>query len=264
MESHTRWTQITTENPDHSRWYIDRFDKMRAAGVDLDGEARTCDAIAPRAARIIDAGCGPGRTAIELARRGHAVIGLDIDPQLIAEADRAARAAGVDGACDRDVSATSRIDRGTAQRAAQQTGCQKDEPVTISLPESDALFQPGVAQFREANICYPYPRGVGGADLIVCAGNVMTFLAGQGPRLALEQFAAALAPTGQVVIGFGTDRGYEMETFAADCAAAGLVITQRFATWQLAPWQPDAPFLVALLAPGVSHQHCASPAGPTR
>jgi SAM-dependent methyltransferase len=33
---------------------------------------------------ILDLGCGSGRTALHLARRGHAVNGLDVDPELIA------------------------------------------------------------------------------------------------------------------------------------------------------------------------------------
>jgi SAM-dependent methyltransferase len=43
-------------------------------------------------ARILDAGCGTGNHAIELARHGYVVKGLDISPQLIAEA--LGRAAG--------------------------------------------------------------------------------------------------------------------------------------------------------------------------
>ena len=33
---------------------------------------------------IVDVGCGTGRVALHLARRGHATIGLDADPELIA------------------------------------------------------------------------------------------------------------------------------------------------------------------------------------
>jgi SAM-dependent methyltransferase len=41
---------------------------------------------------ILDLGCGTGRVALHLARRGHSVVGLDVDPQLIAKL-----AAGIDG-----------------------------------------------------------------------------------------------------------------------------------------------------------------------
>lgn len=254
MDSHTRWTAITSQNPDHSRWYIERFEKMRAAGVDLGGRRIIKKAIAPRGARIIDAGCGPGRTAIELARRGHAVIGLDIDAELIREANRAASAAQVAAGDVGEVSGEELAARSAAQAEALATGCQGGEDVAVRLPHPDDLWQIGSARFQVANICDPYPPGVNNADLIVCAGNVMTFLEDIGPQLALRQFAAALAANGQIVVGFGTQRGYPVAAFEADCQAAGLVISQRFATWQLAPWSSDADFLVAFVQHDASHQ----------
>lgn len=39
-------------------------------------------------ARILDAGCGVGSHAIELARRGYAVNGVDLSPQFVTEAQR--------------------------------------------------------------------------------------------------------------------------------------------------------------------------------
>ena len=41
-------------------------------------------------AKVLDAGCGLGSHALELARRGYVAIGLDLSPQLIAEAERRA------------------------------------------------------------------------------------------------------------------------------------------------------------------------------
>jgi SAM-dependent methyltransferase len=46
-------------------------------------------------ATILDVGCGTGRHAIELARRGFAVTALDISAGMLAEARRHAQAAGV-------------------------------------------------------------------------------------------------------------------------------------------------------------------------
>src|SRR5262249_603327 len=40
---------------------------------------------------VLDAGCGSGRYAIELARRGYAVRGVDLSPDLIEVAQRAVR-----------------------------------------------------------------------------------------------------------------------------------------------------------------------------
>jgi len=41
------------------------------------------DAMLPRAARVLDAGCGQGRVGAELAARGHRVTGVDADAELI-------------------------------------------------------------------------------------------------------------------------------------------------------------------------------------
>jgi 2-polyprenyl-3-methyl-5-hydroxy-6-metoxy-1,4-benzoquinol methylase len=81
----TRWETDTGD--DHSEWYIERFRTMAAEGVDLAGEARLIDAMVPRAARILDAGCGPGRLGGWLHHQGHHVVGVDADPKLIAAAE---------------------------------------------------------------------------------------------------------------------------------------------------------------------------------
>ena len=83
------WKSILDANPDHSRSYAQRWDDMVAEGVDIDGEARLVDAMAPRGARILDVGCGQGRMGIYLHARVHEVTGVDLDPYLI---DRAREA----------------------------------------------------------------------------------------------------------------------------------------------------------------------------
>jgi SAM-dependent methyltransferase len=68
--------------------YDRRFDELAAAGHDMHGEAALVDAYGPGA--VLDAGCGTGRVAIELHRRGHAVLGVDLDPDMLAAARRKA------------------------------------------------------------------------------------------------------------------------------------------------------------------------------
>jgi SAM-dependent methyltransferase len=52
--------------------------------------ADRCSVLVPAGARILDAGCGTGRVAIELDRRGYAVTGVDLDAAML---DRARTAA---------------------------------------------------------------------------------------------------------------------------------------------------------------------------
>jgi len=86
MVEPSRWAELIAREPGHSQRYAERFRELAAAGKDIDGEARLVDAMAPRNARILDAGCGPGRVGGALARLGHEVVGVDADPVLIAAA----------------------------------------------------------------------------------------------------------------------------------------------------------------------------------
>jgi len=87
MVEQSLWMQKVAADPGHSQWYIERFRALARAGEDLTGEARLIDAMAPRGAHILDAGCGPGRIGGYLATAGHRVVGVDVDPELIAAAE---------------------------------------------------------------------------------------------------------------------------------------------------------------------------------
>ncbi|MDP3892182.1 bifunctional 2-polyprenyl-6-hydroxyphenol methylase/3-demethylubiquinol 3-O-methyltransferase UbiG, partial [Nocardioides sp.] len=81
MTQRPRWFTDTAD--DRSQWYIDRFRSLAAEGADLEGEARFADAMLPRRARVLDAGCGLGRLGSALHRFGHTVVGVDVDPALV-------------------------------------------------------------------------------------------------------------------------------------------------------------------------------------
>ena len=84
-------------------------------------------------------------------------------------------------------------------------------------------------------------------DLIVCAGNVMTFLPADGRVPALRALAGVLAAHGRMVVGFGAGRGYSFDEFIKDAAEAGLAIQHRWATWEIDPFTPDSDFMVSVL-----------------
>jgi len=61
--------------------YDRRFSELAARGVDVHGEAALVGSYRPLS--VLDAGCGTGRVAIELSRRGHEVVGVDADPSML-------------------------------------------------------------------------------------------------------------------------------------------------------------------------------------
>ena len=93
-------------------------------------------------------------------------------------------------------------------------------------------------------------RGVAaGFDAIVCAGNVMTFLAPSTRRDVLRRLLDHLAPGGRAAVGFGAGRGYPFAEFLDDARATGWEPDLLLSTWDLRPFTEDADFLVALLRP---------------
>ena len=68
--------------------YQARFDRLAAKGTDVHGEATLVRSYDPSS--VLDAGCGTGRVAIELARHGIDVVGVDADASMLATAGRLA------------------------------------------------------------------------------------------------------------------------------------------------------------------------------
>ena len=71
--------------------YDSRWAAMEAAGESIHGEADLVSELLESygcgsEASVLDAGCGTGRVAIELDRRGISVVGVDLDPDMLVEA----------------------------------------------------------------------------------------------------------------------------------------------------------------------------------
>jgi SAM-dependent methyltransferase len=197
MPDRSAWVEITENDPGHSAAYIQRFRDLAAQGMDLVGEARLVDAMLPRGSRVLDAGCGPGRVGGWLTSVGHTVVGVDVDPVLIAAAE-------------------------------------EDHPGPRWL----------VGDLAELDLA-----GEQLFDAIVCAGNVMTFLAPSTRRPVLERFRAHVHADARAAIGFGAGRGYDFDEFLDDARSSGWAPDLLLATWDLRPFTPESDFLVALLRP---------------
>ncbi len=192
------WLQKIAENPGHSAWYVERFRTMAREGADLAGEARLIDAMLPRGARVLDAGCGTGRVGAFLAAAGHDVTGVDLDPHLIA----------------------------AAREDHPGPRWLQGDLAELDLPER--------------------------FDAVICAGNVMTFVAPDTRVEILRRLRLHLAEGARAVIGFGAGRGYDFDEFLTDAAKADLVPDLLLSTWDLRPYTPDADFLVAVLKADLS------------
>ncbi|MEA3054730.1 MAG: hypothetical protein QOD30_162 [Actinomycetota bacterium] len=169
-----------------TRWngadYQARFDELAASGADVHGEATFVRGFAPTS--VLDAGCGTGRVAIELARHGIAVVGVDLDASMLA----------------------------TARRLAPDLDWLESDLATLAL---DRTF-----------------------DVVVLAGNVLLFTP---PGTESAAVAGCARHAGDVVVaGFQLDRDYGLERYDTDCAAAGLELVERFATWDGAPFDGGA------------------------
>ncbi|RXX47304.1 hypothetical protein DCW30_03885, partial [Streptomyces alfalfae] len=80
-------------------------------------------------------------------------------------------------------------------------------------------------------------------DLVVAAGNIFPLLAPGTEAEVVRRLAATLRPGGLLVAGFGLDAAHlpvpptiTLPEYDAHCAAAGLTLADRFATWDADPY----------------------------
>ncbi len=181
--------------PDVSGAAYDAPYRARAeAGEDVHGEANAVLTLhLSRPFRVLDAGCGTGRIAIELARHGVAIVGVDLDARM--------------------------LDR--AREKAPELDWRMDDLATCALGCS--------------------------FDLILLAGNVMLFVAPGTEEQVVRTMARHLVPQGLLVAGFQLGRtAFDLVQYDAAAAAAGLVLRERWATWQGAPWTPTDQYAVSI------------------
>ncbi|CAA0136804.1 Glycine/sarcosine N-methyltransferase [Mycolicibacterium vanbaalenii] len=81
----SRWQQ---SDAPRGQDYDARWQRLAASGAGVHGEADLLEALLREqgGTEVLDAGCGTGRVAIELAARGFSVVGLDLDPEMLSAA----------------------------------------------------------------------------------------------------------------------------------------------------------------------------------
>jgi SAM-dependent methyltransferase len=158
---------------------------MQAKGEHVHGEADLVCSYEPRS--VLDIGCGTGRVAIELDRRGITTVGVDLDDDLLT----------------------------FARLKAPQVRWVHADAAELELGER--------------------------FDVVVLAGNVPNFCHADLRHALPLRAAAHLQPGGTVVAGFALDDlGPSLEDWDRWCADAGLVLADRWGTWDRQPF-PDRP-----------------------
>jgi SAM-dependent methyltransferase len=176
--------------------YDERWRAMAAAGRDPHGEVAFLMGFSPVSA--LDAGCGTGRVAIELARRGVDVVGVDADPEMVDAARRKA----------------------------------PDLPWRlVDLAELDLGRR---------------------FDLVVLAGNVVPYVTPDARTAAVARCARHLTAGGRMVAGFALRPDWPtLADYDRWCAAAGLVLAERYATWDREELGDDPGYAVSVHTAGV-------------
>ena len=173
--------------------YDEPYERRAAAGENVHGEADFVMRFTP--ATVLDAGCGTGRIARELARRGVDVVGVDLDESMLS----------------------------TARRKAPAIPWHHADLVSIDLGRT--------------------------FDVILLAGNVMIFLTPGTESAVIANLERHLSAGGRLVAGFSLRPGQlDTERFDRLAAGAGLVLKERWSTWDRDPWRPGADYQLSVHA----------------
>ena len=172
------------------RAYQARFDDLVALGLDVHGEAALVRSFHPGS--VLDAGCGTGRVAIELARHGIDVVGVDVNASMLS----------------------------VARRSSPELTWLHADLSTLAL---ERRF-----------------------DVVVMAGNVPLFCPTERRASLASACAHHVGPGGALIAGFELGRGYELSEYDDACHAAGLVLAERWSTWERAPMLADSSYAVSV------------------
>lgn len=169
--------------------YQRRVEEHLAGRDDPHGEVEFVQRYAPRS--VLDAGCGTGRVAVELARRGVEVVGVDADESML----------------------------GAARKLETDARWVLEDLARLDLGRT--------------------------FDVVVMAGNVLLYT----PSATADVVAGCarhLAPGGVLVAGFRLEDDYPLSTYDAEADTVGLVLAERYATWDLDAFEPDSEYAVSV------------------
>jgi SAM-dependent methyltransferase len=206
----TRWEQArASERAAGEGGYGAHFARLVDEGADIEGEARLADVLAPRGGWILDAGSGMGRVGGALVARGHRVVGVDFDPEILDQSRRTYPDLPL---------VDSRLDELTPQLLSA-AGFPTAFDLVVCVGNVMTLLAPDSERTVLANL----------AALLAPEGRLLVgFSVSGGP----SSFA----------------RQYPLEDFVADYESVGLEVVHRFASYDLQPFRPGGDYAVHVLA----------------
>ncbi len=207
--SETRWEQARAhERAAGQGGYGAHFARLIADGADVEGEARLADVLAPRRGRILDAGSGMGRVGAALVARGHRVVAVDFDPEILEQSRRTFPELPV---------VDSRLDELTPERLSD-AGHPTAYDVVVCVGNVMILLAPDTERAVLARL----------TGLLAPEGRLLVGYALWG---APSEFS----------------RDYPLAEFDSDCTAVGLELVHRFASYDLQPFIEGGPYAVHVL-----------------
>ena len=177
--------------------YDERWQRLAAEGRNVHGEADFVEGLGPGS--VLDAGCGTGRVAIELARRGIDVVGVDLDPSMLAVA------------------------RGKAPHLAWVAG----DLAVVDLGRSfDVVAMAG-------NVMIFLTPGTEAAVV----ANMARHVRAGGALVAGFQIPPADSRSSGSDLAGSDPAAYDLAAYDGHCRAVGLGLGERWATWQREPFR---------------------------
>lgn len=197
--------------------YQQRFDELASQGRDVHGEVDFVMGLAPSPASVLDAGCGTGRVAIELARRGVVVVGVDCDPSMLS----------------------------TARRLAPELTWAESDLADLDLGQVfDVVIMAGnVVLFTAPGTESAVVAGCG-RHIAPGGALVAGFQLGRDDDRATNDRPTYDRPTyDRATYDLAT---YDLATYDRHCRQVGLQLEARWATWDRGPWPGDGGYGVSV------------------
>ncbi|MDX6768540.1 MAG: class I SAM-dependent methyltransferase [Elusimicrobiota bacterium] len=226
-----------------------------AIKAQIDGVERFL-ALEPRS-RVLDLGCGSGRRTLELARRGHRVLGVDSDERALAEARAAAKGERLNihfvkadlrlityrGEFDAIVS----LDSSFGQLPTDRDDLKCLEAARKGLKPGgrlllDTLNREWLMRHFEPNY---WEQGEEGKGAVVLDQIAFDFEKGR-----LDNRRTIVGPDGRRTPSFVSLRVYALTEVKAQLERAGLVYRQSWGGYDGAVYGMDSPRLIALAVAG--------------